>query len=251
MFGNIDFGELILTALAVIITLTVHEYCHGYAAYKMGDNTAKNLGRLTLNPIHHLDPLGALCMLFFHIGWAKPVPINPRNFKNPKRGFALTALAGPLSNLVLAFVFSGVYLLLFKTTMNVMISEGVGFLFNLLKTATSFFAIFYSVNIGLAIFNLIPIPPLDGSRILTVILPERAYFAIMKYERQIYFALLGWLFLGDFVAEALRSIPLVSNIPALSIIAGIFSLSELLGYAITFIAGLFIRFWQLIPALRF
>ena len=251
MLGNINIAELLLTALAVLITLTVHEYCHGYAAYKMGDNTAKNLGRLTLNPIHHIDPFGALCMLFFHIGWAKPVPINPRNFKNPKKGFAITALAGPVSNLIMAFLFSAVFLLMYKTSVNVFITQGEGFLFNLCKTSTTFFSIFYSVNIGLAIFNLIPIPPLDGSRILNVVLPQKAYFALMKYERQIYFALLGWLLLGDFVADALRSIPFVSASPLLYGIATIFSLSELLGYAITFIAGLFIKFWQLIPALRF
>ena len=99
----------------------------------MGDNTAKNLGRLTLNPIHHIDPFGAICMLFFHIGWAKPVPINPRNFKNPKKGFAITALAGPVSNLIMAFVFSGVFLLVYKTTINVYFDAGEGFLFNFLK----------------------------------------------------------------------------------------------------------------------
>ena len=251
MFGNINIAELLLTALAVLITLTVHEYCHGYAAYKMGDNTAKNMGRLTLNPIHHIDPVGALCMLFFHIGWAKPVPINPRNFKNPKRGFAITALAGPLSNLILAFVFSGVFLLTYKAAHGVFISQGDGFLFELCKNATLFFSIFFSVNIGLAIFNLIPIPPLDGSRILTVILPQKAYFAIMKYERQIYFALLGWLLLGDILADAIRSVPFVASIPLLNALASIFSLTELLGYAINFIADLFIKFWQLFPLFTF
>ena len=250
MLGNIDIPSLLLTAVAVLITLTVHEYCHGYAAYKLGDNTAKNLGRLTLNPIHHIDPFGALCMLFFHIGWAKPVPINPRNFKNPKRGFAITALAGPFSNLVLAFLFSGVFLLMYKTSMWVYLSEGESFLFNVCKTSTSFFSIFYSVNIGLAIFNLIPIPPLDGSRILNVILPPKLYFSIMKYERQIYFALLGWLLLGDIVTEGLRSVPFIAANPTLSLLVGIFSLTELLGYAIGFTSNAFIKFWQLIPALR-
>ena len=94
----------ILSALAALIALTVHEYCHGYAAYKLGDDTAKSMGRLTLNPIKHLDPYGAICMVLFHIGWAKPVPINPRNFKDPKKGFAITASAGPAANIILAFV---------------------------------------------------------------------------------------------------------------------------------------------------
>ena len=96
----------ILTAIAVLISLTVHEYSHGLAAYKLGDTTARDMGRLTLNPIKHIDPIGALCLLFFHVGWAKPVPINARNFRHPKRDFAITALAGPVSNLIMAFVFS-------------------------------------------------------------------------------------------------------------------------------------------------
>ena len=253
--GNVDMRsfliELLLSLPIIFLIISVHETAHGYVAYKLGDPTAKNLGRLTLNPIHHIDPFGALCMLFFHIGWAKPVPINPRNFKNPKRGFAITALAGPLSNLIMAFLFSGVFLLMYKVSVDVLVTDGEGFLFNLCQTTTLFFSIFYSVNIGLAIFNLIPIPPLDGSRILNVVLPQKAYFAIMKYERQIYLGLLAWLLLGDFVADAIRSVPLIASNPTLSLIAGIFSLSELLGYAITFIAGLFIKFWQLIPALRF
>ena len=103
----------LLSALAALIALTVHEYCHGYAAYKMGDNTAKNFGRLTLNPIKHIDPYGAICMVLFHVGWAKPVPINSRNFKDPKKGFAITAAAGPASNLILGFLSALLYLLLF------------------------------------------------------------------------------------------------------------------------------------------
>jgi len=245
---NLDFTNLVLTAFAVLITLTVHEYCHGYAAYKMGDNTAKNLGRLTLNPIPHIDPIGALCMLLFHFGWAKPVPINPRNFKNPKKGFAITALAGPLSNLFLGFIFSGVLLLL------IAIFDGVAFesefAYNIVFYSIEFIKILYAVNIGIAIFNLIPIPPLDGSRLLTVILPERLYFKIMRYERVIYFVMIGWLLVGDFVARAVRSIPFIASNPTLYSLSAIFSLSELLGYAILFVSNLFLDFWQLIPFLR-
>ena len=101
--------ELILSAMAALIALTLHEYAHGYAAYKLGDNTAKAMGRLSLNPIHHIDPIGALCMILFHFGWAKPVPINPLNFENPKKGFAITALAGPITNLVLGFFTTFIY----------------------------------------------------------------------------------------------------------------------------------------------
>ena len=107
-----DIVSLALSALAVLIILPIHEFAHGYMAYKLGDNTARDMGRLSLNPMRHLDPLGALCMVVFHFGWAKPVPINPRNFKKPKRDFALTALAGPLSNLLMAFFSSFIYLLL-------------------------------------------------------------------------------------------------------------------------------------------
>ena len=103
----------IFAALSALIALTVHEYSHGYAAYRMGDPTAKSLGRLTLNPLKHLDPIGALCMIFFRFGWAKPVPINPRYFKNPKRGFAIVALSGPVANLILSFFSAGLYLLFF------------------------------------------------------------------------------------------------------------------------------------------
>ena len=242
--------NIILTALAVLITLSVHEYCHGYAAYKLGDNTAKNLGRLTLNPIKHIDPIGALCMLLFKVGWAKPLPINPRNFNNPKRDFALTALAGPLSNLIMAFFSAGIYLLIFAIFKNSYFEPGA-FALKLVTNTITFIWIFHSVNIGLGIFNLIPIPPLDGSRLLNVFLPPKAYFGIMKYERQIYFAVLGWLLLGDYVARAVRLIPLVSEFPVLSALASIFSLSELLGTAISFLSGLMIDLWQLIPFLRF
>jgi Zn-dependent protease len=100
-----------LSALAVLIILPIHEFAHGYAAYKLGDNTAKNLGRLSLNPLRHLDPIGALCMVVFHFGWAKPVPINARNFKYPKRDFAIVAMAGPLANLLLSLLGAFLYLL--------------------------------------------------------------------------------------------------------------------------------------------
>ena len=157
----------LLSAIAVLISLTVHEYCHGYAAYKMGDSTAKNFGRLTLNPLKHLDPIGALCMLFFHVGWAKPVPINARNFKDPKKGFAITALAGPLSNLILGFFSAFVYLLVFAFLKDVRF-ESKDFSYYLASNILTFLFLFHSINIGLGLFNLLPIPPFDGSRLLNV-----------------------------------------------------------------------------------
>lgn len=238
----------LLSALAALVALTVHEYCHGYAAYRLGDNTAKNFGRLTLNPTKHIDPLGALCMIVFHVGWAKPVPINARNFKNPRRDFALTALAGPLSNLLLAFFSSGLYLLIYALLKNVAFTSQ-GFLYQLASNTLLFVWLFHLINIGLGIFNLIPIPPLDGSRLLNVILPPKIYFGIMKYERKIYLGVIIWLILGDYAAMAIRSIPIVAATPWLYFAVGILSLPDILAAAINFISNAMISFWQLIPFL--
>lgn len=238
----------ILSALVVLIALTVHEFSHGFAAYKLGDPTAKSLGRLSLNPIKHLDPIGAICMLFFHVGWAKPVPINARYFKKPKRDFALVALAGPLANLVMAFLSAFLYLFLYALWRDIVFVSA--FRLALAENVLLFLQLFHVINIGLAIFNLLPIPPFDGSRILNVILPQRIYFSIMKYERQIYFFVLGWLLLGDIAARAIMAIPLASQSVALTVIANILSLSGLLGTVNSFISDLMLRFWQLIPFLR-
>ena len=238
----------ILSALAVLLILTIHEYAHAFAAYKLGDNTAKNLGRLSLNPIRHLDPIGAVFMLFFHFGWAKPVPINARNFKNPKRDFALTALAGPLSNLIFAFLSAAVVLLLRRYYLTTVFKTE--FIQTLVLNTYYFFLIFHQINIGIAIFNLIPIPPLDGSRLLNVILPPKYYFGIMRYERNIYFILIGWLFLGDFVAAGLLSVPFIAKNTVLSFIAGLFSLSDILGGFFGIISEAMLDFWRLIPYLN-
>ena len=240
-----DISQLILTAMAALIALTVHECAHGYVAYKLGDNTAMSLGRLSLNPLKHLDPFGVVCMVLFHFGWAKPVPIDPRNFKNPRKGFALTAMAGPAVNLILGFFTAFCYLLClstFKQSSNV-------FLYNIQLNTIRFLSYFFTVNIGLGIFNLIPVPPFDGSRILNVILPERIYFKVMRYERQIYWGVIAWLFFGDTVYAALMKIPFIANVPALSAIAKIFSLSDILSDAIFAIANGMLKFWQLIPML--
>jgi Zn-dependent protease len=244
--NNISY--YILSALAVLIILTLHEFAHGYTAYKLGDNTARSMGRLTLNPLAHLDPFGALCLVLFHFGWAKPVPINPRNFKNPKRDFALTALAGPLFNIILAFISAFLYLVMLSIFSK--ISFASKFLYQIALNTLKFIFIFHSINIGLGIFNLIPVPPLDGSRILNVVLPPKIYFGIMRHERKIYWVLISWLLLGTYVYRAALSIPFVSASPVLSAIARFFSLSDILGDLFSLISGAMLDFWRLIPFLN-
>ena len=163
---------------------------HGFAAYKMGDPTAKNFGRLTLNPLKHLDPIGALCMLLAGFGWAKPVPINARNFKNPRIGMAISGAAGPISNLLLALISALLLKLVFEISFFAFLPQIV------ISILFTFLLLSVQLNISLAVFNLLPIPPLDGSRILYVFLPTKLYFGIMKYERIIYLILMGALMLG-------------------------------------------------------
>lgn len=157
----------------MLLSLSFHEFSHGYVAFKLGDPTAKQAGRLTLNPLAHIDPLGTLCMLIFRFGWAKPVPVNVMYFKDRKKGMAITAAAGPISNLLLAFL----CLLLFVPVLVYAGWTAVG------SYAANFLYIMVMINVGLAVFNLLPISPLDGSKILYAVLPNKIYFSIMRYER--------------------------------------------------------------------
>ncbi len=212
--GNGEIQDLIIgavfTMIVVLISLCAHEVAHGLAAYKLGDPTARNFGRLTMNPAKHLDPIGTVCMALFGYGWAKPVPINSRYFKKPRRDMAITAFAGPLMNLAIAFV-SGIFMALFNVLLvDYIMSTGADnrFVFNLLYFTYLFFYFMHLLNIRFAVFNLIPVPPLDGSRILFLFLPDRYYFGLMKYERYIALAFLVLLYTG------VLSIPLslVSNL---------------------------------------
>ncbi len=163
---------------AVLIAIILHEYAHGFVSWKLGDPTPKIDGRLSLNPLNHLDPIGTLCLLVFHMGWAKPVQINPNYYKNPKLGTVLVSLAGPVTNFIIAFVSMFGYFYFSEGSISYI-------LVNLI-----------TINIGLGIFNLIPIPPLDGSKVLSAILPEKLYFGYMKYEKYCMIVLLVLLYLG-------------------------------------------------------
>ena len=176
--------SILISIPCVLVALVFHEVAHGFVAYKLGDPTAKYMGRLSLNPVKHLDPIGTLCMVFFRFGWAKPVPINTRYFKTPRRDIALSSLAGPMANLILALVGAFIYSL-FLGFANTVSPEYESFTYYVFIAILSLFSSFSWLNISLAIFNLIPLPPLDGSRIFLIWLPYDKYAKIMMYERQI------------------------------------------------------------------
>ena len=176
----------LIRALVALVAIPFHEAGHALAAWLLGDDTAKRQGRLSLNPLAHFDLLGTLCMVFAGVGWAKPVSTDPRNFKNPKWGMALTALAGPAANILLAYVG--------------MVAWKLMYYWAPVNDATLYVAMFLQylvlMNVSLAVFNFIPVPPLDGSRVLLAVLPQRIYFGIMKYERVILIVMLAVVWSG-------------------------------------------------------
>ncbi len=176
------FLRILIKLLVLFTAFPVHEYAHTWAADKLGDHTAKYQGRLTLNPKAHIDLWGAIWMVLVGFGWGKAVPINPNNFKNPKLGMALSSFAGPASNFIMAYVAMIIYKIVFYT---------MGY-----SILCSVFYLIIVLNIGLAVFNLIPIPPLDGSRIATIFMSERTYFKIMEYERYIFIGVIIIVYSG-------------------------------------------------------
>ena len=190
LWAALDLGSLegiVLRLASVFLCLTIHESCHGLAAYALGDPTAKRAHRLSLNPLRHIDWIGFVMMIVAGFGWAKPVPVNPNYFKKPKEGMAVTALAGPASNFLLALLL----LLIARLVYARALVTGA-----LPQTLFSFLVNTACLSVGLGLFNLVPVPPLDGSRILLVVLPQRIYFQIMRYERVIFVILLAAVWAG-------------------------------------------------------
>ena len=189
--AQLQFGrltELLVTAAAAVLCICFHETCHGLAALWLGDPTAKRMGRLSLNPMKHIDPMGLVMLVVAKFGWAKPVPIDVRYFKNPRAGMALTALAGPLSNVFLSAVAAAGY--------TASMFYAIYFELTFLETLAEFFLIVFYLSAGLAVFNLLPIPPLDGSKVLFALIPEKAYWKLLRYERYGMIALMVLLLTG-------------------------------------------------------
>ena len=216
IFRYIMQGQYLMAIIAVLsrcfvvfCCLPIHELAHGLMAYALGDRTAKNQGRLSLNPLAHLNPIGTVMIFLFGIGYANPVPVNPRNFKNVKGGMALTALAGPSANLLMGFISVWGYYIFAR------VGAGNSFLY----AVAMFFLYAAQINVMLAVFNLLPIPPLDGSKIIAAVLPDKVYYKYMMYERYIMIALMVLLFIGvlDTPISYLTSILMrfISIIPSL------------------------------------
>ena len=208
---------LLLSAPGVLIAITFHEFAHGYAAYKLGDNTAKNEGRLSLNPLDHLDPIGTLMLLVAGFGWGKPVHVNPRNYTRKmsmEKGEAIVSLAGPLMNFVLAIIFAFIYCAIYKFGSISFVTSNVGGIIILLISST------ISINIGLGVFNLIPLPPLDGSKIIMPFLPYKAKEFFINNEQIFYIIfVLIWItgIAGTIITPAITGIS-----------KGIFSLGKII-----------------------
>lgn len=191
---------LVMLAPVILFSLTIHEYAHALAAWKLGDDTAKRMGRLSLNPLVHLDLLGTVLLFIVHFGWAKPVPVDPRNFRNPKKDMLLVALAGPVSNVLTAAVAAVALKIVFENFGAAAVLSSSG-----LSTAVRLLVWFIFIGVVLAVFNMIPLPPLDGSRVLYGLLPDglaRRYMTVERYGIFILFAV--FIFGGSFLGYLIR-----------------------------------------------
>ena len=192
--GQLDFPTALANILAILVivflVLPFHEWAHAFTASKLGDTSIQYRGRLTLNPLAHIDPFGALALLLFGFGWAKPVPVDSSKFKNPKAGMALVAAMGPLANIVAALLGLLVFNILKATTGTFMADNTFGVI------VYNFLSFYVIVNIRLAVFNLLPIPPLDGSKILFLFLPDKAVMWFYRYQQIISIVLIALLWMG-------------------------------------------------------
>ncbi len=211
--------DLISQVAAALICIIIHECAHGLAADRLGDHTAREHGRLSWNPLRHIDPFGLLVMLTAGVGWAKPVPVDARNFRNPKRGMAITALAGPVSNFILAFLMMVLARIMYDHPM-----VQTTLIWNIFLYLLNLVVHIAVLSLGLGIFNLIPIPPLDGSKVLFSFLPDKAYFTLLRYERYIMLALFALVFFGlldaplDFcISHAMRFLCDITGFPGVLI----------------------------------
>ena len=176
---------LVCRLIAVIVALSFHEWAHAFAAYRLGDSTARDMGRMSIDPLRHLDPLGFLSMMLVGFGWAKPVPVNPNRLKHGRWGELIVSIAGVTVNFLLAFVSMVIYKVVIYASWGTAPEFVLDFLYYMV-----------AMNISLGVFNLIPVPPFDGSRIALLFLPQRLYFKAMRYERYIMAAVLLLVFLG-------------------------------------------------------
>ena len=214
--GGISFLEIVMYILATLVVIAVilpfHELAHGFIAYKLGDDTAKRQGRLTFNPIAHINPMGALCLLLVGFGWAEPVPVNIYKLKNPKRDMALVALAGPVANIIAGLV-GAILSILFSVLFG---SHSTSLWYEAVKY---FFSYYVAVNVGLAVFNLIPLPPLDGSKILGALLPDELYKKQLMYEDKLSMVLVVLVMLG--VVDKIMAVPQELLLSFVYLVAGL------------------------------